>query len=491
MLADGSLVAEKLQTVRYSRREDTGSVGSTNETRTETEKDRGRIGYSPFLRRLAGVTQVVSPDLASSQLHTRGSHTYKVAMIARELAESIARKAVTHPPTADVILRHGGLDIAACEAAGLAHDLGHPPFGHAGEQELNRLLRANGVEDGFEGNAQSFRIVTTLERHRVSVRGLNLTNVTLGAILKYPWLRDMKSVQDLPKFGAYRSEEGELRRARLALFPENKEHRYPLRSKTRPRQSLEASVMDLADDIAYSIHDLEDFVSAGAIDLRSAAAHIHRALLHFEGPEKSASNPFVAATTRLKEFEGGSYSEDRYVEALQSVEGFFSRLGLDATMSQSEISVQTLRAQLSRRISDFFASVDVDDTDSSRPAIRLNVDKWHEMQVLKLITKQYLISTARMGLIQRAQTQVIRNLFNEMTGWLDEAPALKSLPVPLRESLANLDLSIPSRHVGLHANHFRAISDYICGMSDSEALLRSQWSSGTEVPGMTNLGVTY
>ena len=432
------------------------------------------------------MTQVVSPDLASSQLHSRGSHTHKVAMIARELAESIARRARTDPVTADVILRHGGLDIAACEAAGLAHDLGHPPFGHAGEQELNRLLRHKGVEDGFEGNAQSFRIVTSLERHRVTVRGLNLTNVTLAAILKYPWLRDMDSSQELPKFGAYRSEEAELTRARSALFPSTE----PDPSGT-PRQSLEASIMDLADDIAYSIHDLEDFVSAGALDLRSAAAHINKAVAHFQGTDKSASNPFVVAAAKFKSFEGALYSDERYQEALTSVEGFLSRLGIDMSAGQSGIPAQTLRALLSRRISDFFAAVVVDDTEPSRPTIRLSADKWHEMQVLKLITKQYLISTARMGLIQRAQTQVIRNLFREMVSWLDESPPLMSLPDPFRQSLANLDLSVPSRDVRLHPDHFRAISDYICGMSDSEALLRSQWSSGTEVPGMTNLGVTF
>jgi dGTPase len=145
----------------------------------------------PF-RRLAGVTQVVSPG-EGEIFHNRLTHSLKVAQIARRFAESFLQRQL------DVVATWGGLEPEVAEAAALAHDLGHPPFGHVAEEELDHLVAAeihggpnkipnDGRSEGYEGNAQSFRIVTELTGRRLeSSHALDLTRATLNAMLKYPW----------------------------------------------------------------------------------------------------------------------------------------------------------------------------------------------------------------------------------------------------------------------------------------------------------------
>jgi dGTPase len=238
------------------------------DAREEGQRDRDRILYTSALRRLAGITQVVSPA-EGHVFHNRLTHSLEVAQIGRRLAESLIRK---HDKA--LVNAMGGVDPDVVEAAALAHDLGHPPFGHVAEEELNKLLdcpETNGnpkPSDGFEGNAQSFRIVTKLAvrypRYRGGqhIRGLNLTRATLNAVLKYPRLRPtgdrVDNKQDgkrWQKWGVYDSEQDYLRWAREALASEDH------------NRSAEAELMDWADDVAYAVHDLEDFYRAGLIPL--------------------------------------------------------------------------------------------------------------------------------------------------------------------------------------------------------------------------------
>src|SRR6185295_19477926 len=142
---------------------------------------------SPFFARLAGVTQVISPGGAGLLVHNRMTHSLKVAQVARAIAER---------SRSDLAEKLGGCDPDVVEAASLAHDLGHPPFGHLGERVLDHLARQRlRVPDGFEGNAQSYRIVTSTEIRGEATIGLNLTNAVRAAILKYPWTR-----HDTPRF---------------------------------------------------------------------------------------------------------------------------------------------------------------------------------------------------------------------------------------------------------------------------------------------------
>lgn len=528
VLADGSLAVTTALAQRYARLSGSTHTGGADQ-RTATEKDRARLGYSVFLRRLAGVTQVMSPDLAAARLHTRASHTHKVALISREIAEHIVRRATSGDQSVvETIRQSGGLDISACETAGLAHDLGHPPFGHAGEEEIDRLMLLRGQADGFEGNAQSFRIVTLLDVHRSNIFGLDLTNVTLAAILKYPWLRNITGAGrtgDEPdnshhqKFSAYRSEEDALRSVRDAIFPGNDERNYvPTQDAAKPVQSLESSIMDLADDIAYSIHDLEDFLTAGVIDVNSAIVHLEVAERFYNLGAEVESNVFVKAEGKLARYESDLFDREEYAEALGHVRGLLRTYSESAPATNPAELEQTLRNLLSKTVRSFFKSITVGNFASGRK-VRLEAPQWHQMQVMKLVAKRQLVSTSRMGTIQRSQTRAVFNLFTGLENWILEAESLSSLPIQLQVYLGNLEAALPepkpcaiedvkhaSAEVGpekrytvalvdgaesatvriLNEKHYRAIVDYICGMSDSEALVRSQWITGTEVPGMTS-----
>jgi len=144
--------------------------------RSSGQRDRDRILYTTALRRLAGVTQVVAPG-EGHIFHNRLTHTLEVAQIGRRLAEKIV---VEDRELADAL---GEIDPEVVEAAALAHDLGHPPFGHITERLLDKLVVDEGDPDGYEGNAQSFRIITKLAIRRENQIGLNLTRATLNAVL--------------------------------------------------------------------------------------------------------------------------------------------------------------------------------------------------------------------------------------------------------------------------------------------------------------------
>ena len=241
-----------------SKREERFQSTEKRDQRTPFQRDRDRVLHASSLRRLASVTQVVNPN-EGRLYQNRLTHTLKVAQIGGRIAEALLVKYKDTP----ILDRLGGLEPQVVEAASLAHDLGHPPFGHIGEDQLNTSVSKINPLDGYEGNAQSFRIVSKLEIWRNGVLGLDLTRATVNALLKYPWFRPKaKHLQVIRnrKWGAYRSEAKEFNWARELNIHYEGHVEYE-------GMSLEASIMDWADDIAYATHDVEDFYRAGLIPL--------------------------------------------------------------------------------------------------------------------------------------------------------------------------------------------------------------------------------
>ena len=233
--------------------------------RTQFQRDRARVLHSSALRRLASKTQVMRAGSADFP-RTRLTHSLECAQIGRDLGAVL------------------GCDPDLVDAAGLAHDLGHPPFGHNGESALAALADPGGplACGGFEGNAQSLRLLTRLEP-KVPGAGLNLTRATLDAALKYPWVAPDSSNAENPnppdsactpenvtlhlpaKYGAYQAD--------VAVFNWIRD------GAPGRRRCLEAQVMDWADDVAYSVHDLEDGLDAGLVSIKNLTDPSERAVV--------------------------------------------------------------------------------------------------------------------------------------------------------------------------------------------------------------------
>jgi len=228
--------------------------------RSDFERDRARVLHSAGLRRLAAKTQVVAAGSADFP-RTRLTHSLECAQIGRELGREL------------------GCDPDLVDAACLAHDIGHSPFGHNGEHALDELAAPCG---GFEGNAQSLRLLTRLEP-KVAGAGLNLTRATLDATLKYPWFADSHAPQTPSTSSA--SQVSQVSQAppapgKYGVYAEDAEVFAWIRKEAPPaRPCLEAQVMDWADDVAYSVHDLEDGLYAGLITIKNLNSPAERGLV--------------------------------------------------------------------------------------------------------------------------------------------------------------------------------------------------------------------
>jgi dGTPase len=424
------------------KREDRLSKDRHKDQRDQFQRDRDRILYTSAFRRLAEVTQVVSPGEVGV-FHNRLTHTLKVAQVARRLAEMF----VSRRGGASRAEAWGGISPEVVEAAALAHDLGHPPFGHIAEDELNRLVGRIAGADGYEGNAQSFRIVTKLAVRRVeSPHGLDLTRATLNATLKYPRL----SAEGVKKYGAYRSEEPELQFAR-AQHPEG-----------HPHPGIEAQIMDWADDITYSVHDTEDFYRAGLVPLdRLAVSPTERNdfLKRAVRRRESIGKPFKESLTDLKDV------LDRFCESLLTKEPY------TGTRSQ--------RGQLceftSKTISDYVQGTKLlAPPGKNGKGLEVPDDYLTQVALLKEMTWCYVINNPALAAHQYGQRKAIRMLFEifsdaaERRDWALFPPQFQE---EANELLRQEGEIAPARRA-------RLVADTIASLTDQQALRLYQRLTG-------------
>lgn len=396
-LVDGSLCQPDLLAARYARKGDQTRSGNAHDRRTPTERDVDRIHYSAFSRRLGGIAQIISPTLTHSAIHNRLTHSFKVSLVAREIANDLLRTAQGDAQVRSLITDLGGLDISACTAAGLAHDIGHAPFAHAAAVRLDEWLREQPGEasnEGFEGNAQSLRVVGALDlRKQESGWGLDLTAVTLAAMLKYPYTRDeAPAPQSSPvKFSVYAAQGQLLEHARKAMPDSYPGPDWaPVAYRGSQRQSLECNIVDLADDITYATHDLQDFYETGLLDLPQVIGELETvasalASTGLEGVQVSGTRrPLARAALTHSKTHAGWFHEETYVRALRSVLSWLTQIrqSIAGVDPDSEDAKALIQSRFSDELGKIIGSISITRSEAwaGGPNVHPESFQWHKVQ---------------------------------------------------------------------------------------------------------------
>ena len=415
---------------RSDRYYDTGQVP---DQRYPFQRDRDRILYTSAFRRLAWVTQVVS-SWEGEPFHNRLTHTLEVAQIGRRLAEKLLYE---QPQIAAEI---GGIDPEVVEAAALAHDLGHPPFGHAAERALDDLMRGEEVPDGFEGNAQTFRILTRLAVRSTGFPGLNLCRATLNAVLKYPWHRQTFPEQRQRKWGAYGAESDQFQWVR---GPEPRD----------TRKCAEAELMDFADDIAYAIHDVEDFYRAGPIPL-------DRLVRYDDEVDKFLDGAF---TSLHQSGQTAPYEKSDCRDAFRELLEVFPSEPYQGNKRQ-RANLRSMTASLIGRYVNAIrlnAPAALDDA-----FVRIDEDAKLEIFVFKQLTWHYVIDNVALASQQYGQRRIIRELF-EIFADAGESGQLDIFPPSHRELLEQARNDAKE-------SRLRIVADLLSGMTEQQAIAMHQ-----------------
>lgn len=399
-------------------------------------------------------------------------------------ARSIAENLLERGTRDNLILRLGGLDADATEACALAHDLGHPPFGHIGEEVFDRVCRETfGLVDGFEGNAQTFRIITKLETRAIAYPGLDLTRATRAGVLKYPWRRRIPLTGDLhaktaesdreyrlrtKKFGHYAPEQSEFEDARSFLGGTQ---------VGDDSQSLEASVMDVADDITYAIHDLEDFYQARFID-------VPRMWEEFRLHKNGQSEILGGLADRLSKDYLEYFDKFTYGKIVglvgDSLHQVLGSNGFDGSREQ----IAVVKRWAAEQIGHYVGSVDL----VAKPIwpgggnAVLGKNEWHEVQVLKELTRAFVVQRAELAAVQRAQQSLLESLVVLMTDWRRQEKVSSRLPQALREYGKMVESNESER--GVHGD--RAVIDYLCRMTDDQCTSLYQTLAGISFQGVAD-----
>jgi dGTPase len=408
------------------------------EPRSAAQRDRDRLIYSSALRRLAEVTQVVSPE-SGYVFHNRLTHTLQVAQVGRRLAERLIH---FHPKEVE---QCNGLDPDVVETACLAHDLGHPPFGHLAETALNAAMEDAG---GFEGNAQSFRIVNSLAFHSKDYEGLDLTRASLCAILKYPWKKGGND-QKPDKWGAYESE--------------RKEFEFARKSTTVNEACLEARLMDLADDITYSVHDMEDFYRAGLIPLHLLAT-----------PKDDRERKRFFDDVFRRNAKKPEFANNRPKLEAAFVDMVSMSFWVTEPYSGTKEHRAALRGFTGVLIDRYIRAIQLQ-IRGTKVIARIDEDYENEMAMFKQLIWSYVIDAPNLATQQVGQARMIKRLFEEFcASALSKNPKL--FPAFYRERLAAAADDLEKK---------RACSDFISGLTEVQCANLYRRISGVSVTSAT------
>jgi dGTPase len=446
------------------------------------ERDFDRLIHTGAFRRLQGTTGVVAAGEAD-HFRTRLTHTLEVAQLARRLGDRL------------------GASPDLCESAAIMHDFGHAPFGHVGEDALCAAIDAAATRwgldpdavGGYEGNAQTFRLVTSRLTGHSDLPGLNLTRATLDAALKYPWARGEVSRS---KWCFYPSERAEAERVRDGV-PEER----------RFQRSVEAQVMDWADDVAYAVHDIEDFTLAGAIPLAlltqsaSARERVGEQLVarrERRGKLAAAAETAQPSTSESTDgigrfpFEQPRYTADELADAFSRMfadpAGPFT--GFRTLTGEYDGSVEYRRALRSMRtalIGQLVEAVHPQDRDAP---FRRHLNDLHIPlearlvdDVLRDLLWLFVIEHPRMATYQHGQRRIVTDLF-ELHVTAVESGDVAIFPRDVQPELE--PLLEGTQHDGDRTAVLRLVADHIGQLTDDGAARLHRRLTGHVAHGFTD-----
>ncbi|MGY1615907.1 deoxyguanosinetriphosphate triphosphohydrolase family protein [Geodermatophilus sp. SYSU D00691] len=504
----------------------------------EALRDRDRILYASSFRRLGGVTQVASTG-ETALLHNRLTHSLKVGQVGRKIADTLNGLAAEDGSVRAACFKYGGaatedhaddepVNPWVVEAAGMLHDAGHPPFGHIAEATLNAALSATPnqpqkeslritfppvgdgyhLRDGFEGNAQTFRIATRLAvgplltSEQEPIVGLDLTRALLSAVSKYPWTYGYRpeGVDPLKqKWGAYDSEYSVLKWAMGYINGADARTGRDRPDGGKEFRSIEAQAMDWADDVTYAVHDLEDFSRAGLIPLEDLTSN--------SGP----SSPLV--------LDLWDYCKERLLKTRMLVHKYAAEEDPESAMHQDFLDVlgalppSATGRRVDRNGFRAWATNNIDyltgtDAISLLPDVGLvDIDRVAllSVEVLKKLTWYFVIDKPALASAQFGQARLIRELFVWLTSWVDgcyqgpESPhvgrerrsySINGLPPRLIDCLDMASWQSPEN--GGYATDkeraARACTDFISSLTESQAVALHARMSGANINSMLDEG---
>lgn len=424
--------------------------------RSEAERDRDRVLYCSAFQRLGHVTQVTASETGLI-FHSRLTHSLKVAQFARRLAERLKHQLDVGEYDGPAKRAVELLDPAAAEAAALAHDLGHPPFGHLAEEALNEAASEYG---GFEGNAQSFRVVTRLAQRTYNYHGLNLTRRTLNGVLKYPWTRESEDEKRSAKWNTYGGDD-------LKYFDWVRE------GNTGQDRTLEAEIMDWADDVTYAVHDIDDFYRAGLVPLdrlapKRASNGTDEKYDPHDSPEFADFVGYIRAKAKARVRDSrksdrendraGNQLADSYEIAARRV--FSTHLtAFDGPYRGTVEDRATLRMVTSGMITIFIGAATVESSDGDAWFV-VDERRRVEVDVLKLLIWFYVIERPSLALLQSGHRRIVTELFRIYSAAALDPKKHGIFPPGYRERL---------KSAGPEGAKVRVVVDFVAGLTEDGA----------------------